>query len=197
MNQSWHLKVILSLPFPHSNLFGINCQLPLIVQGLNILHFAFILEMMDSSTFKRFSASVENILDNLEDMDFTAFGKCIINFFIQFWILRYCLNFFKRYLIFSLGTFIFPYFWKFTLSFSLLTAVTSNPQDKPIKRFLPLRQRSLVVIASCFLLRRQNWYSDIFLLAQLMLVKEGSNLCLQFMQCNCKLAVVSWVCLPW
>ncbi|XP_066474414.1 nipped-B-like protein isoform X3 [Tiliqua scincoides] len=31
-------------------------------------------EMMDSSTFKRFSASVENILDNLEDMDFTAFG---------------------------------------------------------------------------------------------------------------------------
>ncbi|KAK9408600.1 nipped-B-like [Crotalus adamanteus] len=31
-------------------------------------------EMMDSSTFKRFSASVENILDNLEDMDFTSFG---------------------------------------------------------------------------------------------------------------------------
>uniref|UniRef100_A0A8C5LQR1 Nipped-B protein n=1 Tax=Leptobrachium leishanense TaxID=445787 RepID=A0A8C5LQR1_9ANUR len=31
-------------------------------------------EMMDSSTFKRFSAAVENILDNLEDMDFTAFG---------------------------------------------------------------------------------------------------------------------------
>ncbi|XP_070599534.1 nipped-B-like protein isoform X1 [Erythrolamprus reginae] len=31
-------------------------------------------EMMDSSTFKRFSGSVENILDNLEDMDFTAFG---------------------------------------------------------------------------------------------------------------------------
>ncbi|XP_037654906.1 nipped-B-like protein isoform X2 [Choloepus didactylus] len=31
-------------------------------------------EMMDSSTFKRFTASVENILDNLEDMDFTAFG---------------------------------------------------------------------------------------------------------------------------
>ncbi|XP_033019964.1 nipped-B-like protein isoform X3 [Lacerta agilis] len=31
-------------------------------------------EMMDSSTFKRFSASVENILDNLEDMDYTAFG---------------------------------------------------------------------------------------------------------------------------
>nr|XP_060617388.1 nipped-B-like protein isoform X4 [Anolis sagrei ordinatus] len=31
-------------------------------------------EMMDSSTFKRFSASVENILDNLEDMDFTGFG---------------------------------------------------------------------------------------------------------------------------
>nr|XP_005604364.2 nipped-B-like protein isoform X4 [Equus caballus]XP_008516680.1 PREDICTED: nipped-B-like protein isoform X4 [Equus przewalskii] len=31
-------------------------------------------EMMDSSTFKRFTASIENILDNLEDMDFTTFG---------------------------------------------------------------------------------------------------------------------------
>ncbi|KAL9822740.1 nipped-B-like protein [Geothlypis trichas] len=31
-------------------------------------------EMMDSSTFKRFAASIENILENLEDMDFTAFG---------------------------------------------------------------------------------------------------------------------------
>uniref|UniRef100_A0A8C8SW00 Nipped-B protein n=1 Tax=Pelusios castaneus TaxID=367368 RepID=A0A8C8SW00_9SAUR len=31
-------------------------------------------EMMDSSTFKRFTASVENILENLEDMDFTALG---------------------------------------------------------------------------------------------------------------------------
>ncbi|MEE6458027.1 hypothetical protein FKM82_000154 [Ascaphus truei] len=31
-------------------------------------------EMMDSSTFKRFSNSVEGILDNLEDMDFTAFA---------------------------------------------------------------------------------------------------------------------------
>ncbi|XP_032062792.1 nipped-B-like protein isoform X1 [Aythya fuligula] len=31
-------------------------------------------EMMDSSTFKRFTASMENILENLEDMDFTAFG---------------------------------------------------------------------------------------------------------------------------
>ncbi|MBN3318194.1 NIPBL protein, partial [Atractosteus spatula] len=29
-------------------------------------------EMMDSSTFKRFSASIDNILENLEDMDFTA-----------------------------------------------------------------------------------------------------------------------------
>ncbi|XP_066568279.1 nipped-B-like protein A isoform X2 [Amia ocellicauda] len=29
-------------------------------------------EMMDSSTFKRFSASVDNILENLEDMDFNA-----------------------------------------------------------------------------------------------------------------------------
>ncbi|KAE8636479.1 hypothetical protein XENTR_v10003008 [Xenopus tropicalis] len=31
-------------------------------------------EMMDSSTFKRFSSAVENILENLEDMDFSAFG---------------------------------------------------------------------------------------------------------------------------
>jgi len=31
--------------------------------------------MMDSSTFKRFTASIENILENLEDMDFTAFGN--------------------------------------------------------------------------------------------------------------------------
>ncbi|XP_026721127.1 nipped-B-like protein isoform X5 [Athene cunicularia] len=31
-------------------------------------------ELMDSSTFKRFTASIENILENLEDMDFTAFG---------------------------------------------------------------------------------------------------------------------------
>ncbi|XP_048786272.1 nipped-B-like protein isoform X2 [Lagopus muta] len=31
-------------------------------------------EMLDSSTFKRFSASIENILENLEDLDFTAFG---------------------------------------------------------------------------------------------------------------------------
>ncbi|XP_050842272.1 nipped-B-like protein isoform X5 [Serinus canaria] len=31
-------------------------------------------EMMDSSTFKRFASSIENILENLEDMDFTAFG---------------------------------------------------------------------------------------------------------------------------
>uniref|UniRef100_A0A8C9VHZ2 Nipped-B protein n=1 Tax=Scleropages formosus TaxID=113540 RepID=A0A8C9VHZ2_SCLFO len=29
-------------------------------------------EMMDSSTFKRFSASIDNILESLEDMDFTA-----------------------------------------------------------------------------------------------------------------------------
>ncbi|XP_068106831.1 nipped-B-like protein isoform X3 [Hyperolius riggenbachi] len=31
-------------------------------------------EMMDSSTFKRFSSAVENILENLEDLDFTTFG---------------------------------------------------------------------------------------------------------------------------
>lgn len=31
-------------------------------------------ELMDSSTFKRFSASVETILENLEDMDFSNFG---------------------------------------------------------------------------------------------------------------------------
>ncbi|XP_043558849.1 nipped-B-like protein isoform X4 [Chiloscyllium plagiosum] len=32
-------------------------------------------EMMDSSTFKRFTATVENILENLEDMDFTTLGE--------------------------------------------------------------------------------------------------------------------------
>lgn len=30
---------------------------------------------MDSSTFKRFSSSVDNILENLEDVDFTQMGK--------------------------------------------------------------------------------------------------------------------------
>lgn len=29
---------------------------------------------MDSSTFKRFSASVDNILESLEDIDFNAMG---------------------------------------------------------------------------------------------------------------------------
>ncbi|XP_032874667.1 nipped-B-like protein isoform X6 [Amblyraja radiata] len=32
-------------------------------------------EMLDSSTFKRFMATVENILENLEDMDFTTLGE--------------------------------------------------------------------------------------------------------------------------
>ena len=32
-------------------------------------------ELMDSSTFKRFLASIDNILDNLEDVDFTTMGK--------------------------------------------------------------------------------------------------------------------------
>ncbi len=32
--------------------------------------------MMDSSTFKRFSTSVDNILENLEDVDLTSLGKC-------------------------------------------------------------------------------------------------------------------------
>lgn len=32
------------------------------------------IEMMDSSTFKRFTASIDNILENLEDVDFTATG---------------------------------------------------------------------------------------------------------------------------
>lgn len=32
-------------------------------------------ELMDSSTFKRFLASIDNILENLEDVDFTAMGK--------------------------------------------------------------------------------------------------------------------------
>jgi len=33
-------------------------------------------ELMDSSTFKRFLNSIDNILENLEDLDFTAIGKC-------------------------------------------------------------------------------------------------------------------------
>lgn len=32
-------------------------------------------EKMDSSTFKRFAASVDNILENLEDIDLTATGE--------------------------------------------------------------------------------------------------------------------------
>lgn len=32
-------------------------------------------EMMDSSTFKRFSLSIDNIFENLEDVDFTAQGR--------------------------------------------------------------------------------------------------------------------------
>lgn len=32
-------------------------------------------ELMDSSTFKRFLTSIDNILDNLEDVDFTTMGE--------------------------------------------------------------------------------------------------------------------------
>lgn len=32
-------------------------------------------ELMDSSTFKRFLTSIDNVLDNLEDVDFTTMGK--------------------------------------------------------------------------------------------------------------------------
>lgn len=32
-------------------------------------------ELMDSSTFKRFLASIDNILENLEDVDFTTMGN--------------------------------------------------------------------------------------------------------------------------
>lgn len=32
-------------------------------------------ELMDSSTFKRFLTSIDNILENLEDVDFTTMGK--------------------------------------------------------------------------------------------------------------------------
>lgn len=31
--------------------------------------------MMDSSTFKRFTATLDNILENQEDVDLTAAGK--------------------------------------------------------------------------------------------------------------------------
>lgn len=37
-------------------------------------------ELMDSSTFKRFLTSIDNILENLEDVDFTTMGK------YQFWL---------------------------------------------------------------------------------------------------------------
>lgn len=35
-------------------------------------------ELMDSSTFKRFLASIDNILENLEDVDFTTMGKVLL-----------------------------------------------------------------------------------------------------------------------
>lgn len=35
-------------------------------------------ELMDSSTFKRFSASIDNILENLEDVDFTTMGDYLL-----------------------------------------------------------------------------------------------------------------------
>lgn len=37
-------------------------------------------ELMDSSTFKRFLTSIDNILENLEDVDFTTMGKYLIDF---------------------------------------------------------------------------------------------------------------------
>lgn len=37
-------------------------------------------ELMDSSTFKRFLTSIDNILENLEDVDFTTMGKYLIGF---------------------------------------------------------------------------------------------------------------------
>lgn len=36
-------------------------------------------ELMDSSTFKRFLTSIDNILDNLEDVDFTTMGKNLVH----------------------------------------------------------------------------------------------------------------------
>lgn len=32
--------------------------------------------MMDSSTFKRFTATFDNIVESLEDVDLTAAGEC-------------------------------------------------------------------------------------------------------------------------
>lgn len=37
-------------------------------------------ELMDSSTFKRFLTSIDNILENLEDVDFTTMGKYLFGF---------------------------------------------------------------------------------------------------------------------
>jgi hypothetical protein len=54
--------------------------------------------MMDSSTFKRFTASIENILDNLEDMDFTAFGKTILqDFFTYSFMSSFFPRFYRKY----------------------------------------------------------------------------------------------------
>lgn len=41
-------------------------------------------EMMDSSTFKRFSLSIDNIFENLEDVDFTAQGTVNMSLFYYF-----------------------------------------------------------------------------------------------------------------
>lgn len=69
---------------PEGNIFAWFYDLQLLFTYLECKHdfFFFLVEMMDSSTFKRFTASIENILDNLEDMDFTAFGKISLQGFL-------------------------------------------------------------------------------------------------------------------
>ncbi len=41
-------------------------------------------EMMDSSTFKRFSLSIDSILENLEDVEFNGKARAIYLFFVEF-----------------------------------------------------------------------------------------------------------------
>lgn len=52
--------------------------------SLNPCISTFFQEMMDSSTFKRFSLSIDNILENLEDVDFNGQGREIYPLFCRF-----------------------------------------------------------------------------------------------------------------
>ncbi len=53
---------------------------------IKCLYFSLFLpaEMMDSSTFKRFSLSIDSILENLEDVEFNGNARAIYPFFVEF-----------------------------------------------------------------------------------------------------------------